>query len=452
MGTTLAQIRDIFDQEEVSLHAVVLDVGCSNIHSLDVDELIDFVKRRRSNCDQVALQFWAECVAIGGVMDPEIGGTNGAWLGDVLTRAGMEYHALDIFPGYKTEIFDLNQQSLSEEQVGKFDVVLNFGTTEHVLGQWNAFKVIHDAMKVGGIVVHDLPMTGYLNHGFFNYNPMMLDSLAQANEYEVIQLSFSGGMTREAIDSALIAKYEERPTFGVRDVGDWMAREIPTSSVRLIARKTKDAPFRVALETTTTAGHVSSDIDVAYGGEVKVSLKEKMAATLTTLKAAPLGELMELLKAFHASGSQEMFPPSIELKIAHDVAEKFPSSDAETQIAVSLERLRKAFPLLRVPSTETSPTLEFDGVESAFPTGEADDLVFEYIVAAYHRYHAQSAVELFPPRLEAIGLMHLNRERGRDVDVLVRLGHLMASFAPTVEIASISKASETPEHGELDAA
>jgi hypothetical protein len=45
----------------------------------------------------------------------------------------------------------LNHEPTPQKFVGDFDLVVNFGTTEHLLNQYNAFKVIHDATKVGGV-------------------------------------------------------------------------------------------------------------------------------------------------------------------------------------------------------------------------------------------------------------------------------------------------------------
>ena len=52
--------------------------------------------------------------------------------------------------------------------LGKFDMVTNFGTTEHVDEQYPVWKNIHDSLKVGGILVGETPYPGNLpGHGIW---------------------------------------------------------------------------------------------------------------------------------------------------------------------------------------------------------------------------------------------------------------------------------------------
>jgi hypothetical protein len=96
----------------------------------------------------------------------------------------------EIFEGYHTTIFDLNTSAIPEAERGSFDLVLNCGTSEHVLNQYNVFNVMHDAVRVGGVMYHAIPMTGYLKHGYFTYTPIFMCDLARANQYEIVSLIF----------------------------------------------------------------------------------------------------------------------------------------------------------------------------------------------------------------------------------------------------------------------
>jgi hypothetical protein len=57
-----------------------------------------------------------------------------------------------------------------------FDLVINAGTTEHVSNQENAFRVIHDLTKRGGMMNHEVPAGGMIDHGFFSYQAEVLHS------------------------------------------------------------------------------------------------------------------------------------------------------------------------------------------------------------------------------------------------------------------------------------
>jgi hypothetical protein len=79
------------------------------------------------------------------------------FVGELIELAGMAYCALDGAKGFQTTIFDLNSEILDSSLIASFDLVLNFSTTEHVMNQHNAMRVVHDAVKAGGHIVHEVP-------------------------------------------------------------------------------------------------------------------------------------------------------------------------------------------------------------------------------------------------------------------------------------------------------
>lgn len=90
--------------------------------------------------------------------------------------------AIDYGGTEKALRLDLNHPiSLGRE----FDVVYNGGTAEHVFNVWQFFKTVHDHTRSGGLMIHGSPFTGWLDHGFFNFNPTLYWDLAAANGYIV---------------------------------------------------------------------------------------------------------------------------------------------------------------------------------------------------------------------------------------------------------------------------
>jgi len=71
----------------------------------------------------------------------------------------------------------------------QFDCVINFGTAEHVFNIYQVFSSIHKWIKTDGIVIHDLPMYGYLDHGFYNFHPTFFWDLVSANKYQNIMVA-----------------------------------------------------------------------------------------------------------------------------------------------------------------------------------------------------------------------------------------------------------------------
>jgi len=95
----------------------------------------------------------------------------------------LEYTAVDVSTEIETLNLDLNFDAVPPEHLGRYQLVLNFGTTEHVCNQLHAMRVIHDLCAPGGLIYHVVPFSGYQNHGFFRYNAKFFWSLCRSNDY-----------------------------------------------------------------------------------------------------------------------------------------------------------------------------------------------------------------------------------------------------------------------------
>lgn len=102
---------------------------------------------------------------------------------DLYEGLGMAYHCVDTDAKYGALELDINFDSVPEEHRNRYRFVTNHGTTEHLINQLNAFKMIHDFTCKDGYMLHALPFLGQLDHGFFNYHPNLFDCLAMYNSY-----------------------------------------------------------------------------------------------------------------------------------------------------------------------------------------------------------------------------------------------------------------------------
>ncbi len=125
--------------------------------------------------------------------------TNG-WAKDFWTGCNKKYVALDVAGEGEYTFFDLNFDSVPESLLGSGDLVCNAGTTEHLINQYNAFKVMHDLTAKGGYMYHALPMAGFHDHGLFNYNVKFFQQLAHYNDYKVIDAFVSLGHPFQGLD------------------------------------------------------------------------------------------------------------------------------------------------------------------------------------------------------------------------------------------------------------
>jgi hypothetical protein len=80
---------------------------------------------------------------------------------------------------------DLNRDAVPAAHRQRYDLVLNHGTTARVLNQLNAFQLIHDLTRIGGLMLHVLSFRGAYSPAFFNIQPEMLRALARSNGYEI---------------------------------------------------------------------------------------------------------------------------------------------------------------------------------------------------------------------------------------------------------------------------
>lgn len=103
---------------------------------------------------------------------------------------GFGYDAVDIDNSDDSIPLDLNFDDVPREKREQYDLVTNYGTTEHVANQLNAFKIIHDLAKPGSIMVHNLPCQGYMTHGLVNYPPKFFWNLARSNGYQWIYFDY----------------------------------------------------------------------------------------------------------------------------------------------------------------------------------------------------------------------------------------------------------------------
>jgi hypothetical protein len=111
----------------------------------------------------------------------------------VFDYLGIAYDCIDVDGHAGAVTFDLNFDTVPDGRKGKYDLTCNIGTTEHLINQVNAFRVIHDFTKVGGLMLHIVPYLGAHEHGFFNYQPNFFGALARFNGYETLGIWINPG-------------------------------------------------------------------------------------------------------------------------------------------------------------------------------------------------------------------------------------------------------------------
>ncbi len=112
---------------------------------------------------------------------------------DYFTSIGFgDYKSIDINGAYESFQFDLNKNINEVYNFDKkYDLVINNGTGEHVFNQYSLFLNFHNLTKVNGIMLNILPFIDWINHGFYNFNPIFFADLAASNNYKIIKISLA---------------------------------------------------------------------------------------------------------------------------------------------------------------------------------------------------------------------------------------------------------------------
>lgn len=81
------------------------------------------------------------------------------------------------------ELLDLNSNVLPDHLRQGFDVVLDFGTLEHVFHLPNCLDLIRSMVRPGGRILHFTPTSNALDHGFYSLSPTFFADYYSINGY-----------------------------------------------------------------------------------------------------------------------------------------------------------------------------------------------------------------------------------------------------------------------------
>lgn len=174
---------------------------------------------------------------------------------------GFEYTAIDVDGSPESVPLDLNFDEVPRTLRGRFGLVTNFGTTEHICNQLNAFKSIHDLAALGGVMVHHLPAAGALNHGIFNYNMKFFWHLARSNDYKWLYANYYGSQHSYAFPQNIrefVDAYEPASMAKVRQ------REVSDCAIQIAFQKQLDIAFVPPIDVDTGLKTTNTELNYRY--------------------------------------------------------------------------------------------------------------------------------------------------------------------------------------------
>ncbi|MCC6913011.1 MAG: hypothetical protein IT566_04865 [Rhodospirillaceae bacterium] len=136
--------------------------------------------------------------------------------------------------------------------LGQFDVAIDFGTGEHIFDIKTFFENVHNVTAPGGVIIHGLPWHGFIDHGFYNFQPTLFFDMAAANGYRVLNVSCG------AIEPPQVHSLNTREAC----VAFAKSGKIPANALLLVAYQKGPAaqPFRVPVQGYY-AGALSAELN-----------------------------------------------------------------------------------------------------------------------------------------------------------------------------------------------
>jgi len=81
-------------------------------------------------------------------------------------------------------VVDLNLP-ISDALKGRFDAVMDVGTSEHVFSLPQLLANLHAMLKPDGRIVHFVPVSNQVDHGFYSFSPTLFYDYYSANKYAI---------------------------------------------------------------------------------------------------------------------------------------------------------------------------------------------------------------------------------------------------------------------------
>jgi hypothetical protein len=112
------------------------------------------------------------------------------WLKDWIEARGCHHYSIDIHGRNGSHPLDLSKPIVDPFWKSNFDIVTNFGTSEHVEDQGSCWDNIHGLGRPGSIYIHILPEFGKypLTHCKYFYDKEFFENLVKVNRYTKILL------------------------------------------------------------------------------------------------------------------------------------------------------------------------------------------------------------------------------------------------------------------------
>jgi len=88
-----------------------------------------------------------------------------------------------------TIIHDLNT-NIPARLHNKYDLIIDSGTSEHIFNFPKVLENYNKMLKIGGRIIHCLPTSNFVNHGFYMFSPTVFQDYYTSNKWKILDCLF----------------------------------------------------------------------------------------------------------------------------------------------------------------------------------------------------------------------------------------------------------------------
>ncbi len=108
----------------------------------------------------------------------------------LISKGVNDVKTLDLHDARAELRYDLNLPVPTEEH-GRYSVVADIGTLEHIFDVKQCLESCIRMVKEGGLYFLHTNVNGYFKHGLYVFNPDLLINVLKSNHFEIVYLKYS---------------------------------------------------------------------------------------------------------------------------------------------------------------------------------------------------------------------------------------------------------------------
>ncbi|MGD9722054.1 MAG: hypothetical protein AB7O59_09920 [Pirellulales bacterium] len=239
-----AIVREMFRQGWLAQGGAILEIGEANWYGdADPHDLVAEIEQHVAEPRRAALTARLHAAF---ALDPRVTNFEVAKVFYEMFFAPTEMQAIDWNGSPQAHRLDLNDHL---QLARRFDVVINHGTAEHIFNIAQVFRTMHEHTVPGGMMIHESPFTGWIDHGFYTLHPRLFFDLAEANGYRLRSMFVEDFAGRQAYPLASRESIAEMR----------LSRQLPENALLFVVfQKDSDAPFQVPRQRRVPTSAITS--------------------------------------------------------------------------------------------------------------------------------------------------------------------------------------------------